>query len=58
MLVRDQLLLSPMGDIIGLNHSSIHSLLDMHEVENKKWMFEQILLCDRIEQEISKGKTE
>jgi len=51
-LVRTQYLLTPMGDVFGLNYAAVKAILDLYEVKNPKQMFEDILLCWKIEQSI------
>jgi len=46
-----------MGDVIGLDYSAVLKVLDLYKVEDTQKVFEDILLCWNIEQEINKGKT-
>ena len=55
--VRNQVRLSSMGDVIGLDYSAVLKVLDLYKVEDTQKVFEDILLCWNIEQEINKGKT-
>ena len=52
-MVRTQVKLSPMGDIIGIDHSAVMNILKLHEIEDKRRMFDEILACFNIEQEVS-----
>lgn len=56
ILVRGQVLLNPSGDIYGLNHAAVWADLKLYKVENELQMFEDILSCYKIEQEINASK--
>jgi len=50
LLVRDQVRVTAMGDIIGLDHVAVKNVIDLYEVENKRLVFLGILKCFEIEQ--------
>lgn len=51
--VRDQVRVSPMGDIIALDYGAIIHVLDLLGIEDKKEAFEGIQRCFQIEREIA-----
>jgi len=53
-LVRSQVRLAPMGDIIGLDYNAIKFVMDMYKISSKQYVFEKILQCFDIERELSK----
>ena len=53
IIVRDQLRITPMGDVIGLDHGAVLDVLKLY-TDDVKAVFEWILLCYRIEKEVSK----
>ena len=55
--LRKQIILSGMGDIININQNAIRNLLELYEVKNKRKMFDDIIECFNIEQELSKELT-
>jgi len=56
-IVRSQLIIGPMGDIVGLNYSAIIGTLELLEVKNKRNLFFAVIECFYIEQELlSRGK--
>ena len=52
-MVRDQLRITPMGDVIGLDYGAVIDVLKLY-TDDVKAMFEWILLCYRIEKEARK----
>lgn len=50
ILCRDQIRLSSMGDVIGLDHNAVIRILELYDEGQQ--MFEDILLCWEIEQEL------
>jgi len=52
--VRNQVRLSPMGDIIGLDYNALNFIMDIYGIENKRDMFEKMLVCFAIDRELSK----
>jgi len=52
-MVRDQLRITGMGDVIGLDKGAVLDVIELY-TEDVKAMFEWILLCYRIEKEASK----
>jgi hypothetical protein len=55
-LVRDQVLMTSMGDIIGPDHKAILGDMDLFEVEDKRTVFLRVLDCFRIQSEIRSSK--
>ena len=55
-LVRDQVLMTSMGDIIGPDHKAILGDMDLFEVEDKRIMFLRVLDCFRIDAQIRSNK--
>ena len=54
ILCRDQIRLSSMGDVIGLDHGAVIKDIELYGEGQK--MFEDILLCWEIEQEMRDKK--
>lgn len=54
-IVSSQVLTTSMGDIIGLNHSSVKAVIEIYcEEDKREWMFENMLLCDYISRNLDK----
>lgn len=43
MLVQDQVRISPMGGIVGLDHNAVHAALELYEIADRRRVFEQVL---------------
>jgi len=55
LLVRGQVKVAPMSEIIGLDHAAVLSTIKLYvDVGKVKEMFESVLNCYQIEQEFSK----
>jgi len=55
LLVRNQVRLSPMGEIIGLDHNAVLSDIELYAKDDDvKTVFEKVLNCFQIEQEFNK----
>jgi len=53
-LVRNQVRLAPMGDVIGLDYNAIKFVMDVYKISSKQDIFEKVLQCFEIERELSK----
>ena len=53
VMVRDQLRITGMGDVIGLDKGAVLDVIELY-TEDVKAMFEWILLCYQIEKEARK----
>jgi len=53
LLVRDQLRMTPMGDIIGLDYGAVLDVIKLY-TDDVKGSFERVLECFRIEREFEK----
>lgn len=54
-LIRNQLRVTPMGDIMGLDYGAVlHTIKLYVNPKRVRHMFELMLLCNRIEQENSR----
>ncbi len=55
LLVKDQVRVAPMGEIIGLDKGVVLSVIELYvDVDEIKKTFEGVLECFRIEQEYEK----
>lgn len=55
LLVRNQVRLSPMGEIIGLDYNAVLNVIKLYiKDDNVKMIFENVLNCFQIEQEFNK----
>lgn len=52
-LVGNQVRVAPMGGIIGLDYTAVLNVFDLYSVEDKRYMFENVLTCFRLEQEFA-----
>lgn len=43
MLVRNQVILSPSGEIVDLNINAVNAVMDIYDVKDKKGCFEKVL---------------
>lgn len=50
-LVRDQVTLSSMGEVISLNHLAIMNMLELFHIEDRLKTFMGVLECFRVDQE-------
>lgn len=55
-LVQNQLHLSSMGDVVSLDYNAVLSVLDLYNVEDKKDVFEDILIMFNTAREIERNK--
>jgi len=53
LLVRNQIKLAPMGEIIGLDYGAVLDTIKLYATnDDVKKLFEQMLCCHRIEEEL------
>jgi len=51
-VVRNQIRIAPSGVVLGLDYSAVNMVLDMYVLkEDRKNVFDQVLLCFEIERE-------
>jgi len=56
LLVRDQVRMTSMGDIIGLDHVAVLDIIKLYvATDNVKETFEHVLECFNIERELTKN---
>lgn len=51
-LVRHQIILGGMGDLVDINHHAVVSVLNLLEVDNPREMFFKIIECFNLERKI------
>lgn len=51
-LVRDQIRVAPMGEVVGLDYGTVLDVIKLYAIDGDvKKIFEDVLTCHRIEQE-------
>jgi len=42
-----------MGEIIGLDYGAVRFVMELYNVEDKRYVFEQVLQCFKMERELA-----